>query len=119
MKPVTDVMREIRGGVFANECSDQLSELVQRCYESGRKGKITITLEVVPKPGSSNRMMTVKPSVKTTLPPRPDTDEASIFYAVRGDLVRDDPDQKKLAFKDEMAERRVANDETPVAVATA
>ena len=29
-------------------------------------------------------------------PPAPETDEASIFYASRGDLVRDDPEQRTL-----------------------
>lgn len=115
-KPITDVMREIRGGVFANEASAQFSELVARIQESGRKGSITITLDVTPS-GAHNRMMTVQPSIKLKMPAKPETMEPSIFFAVRGDLVRDDPDQKKLFPKDEMAERREASGASPSEVA--
>ncbi|MES2347012.1 MAG: hypothetical protein V4641_05510 [Pseudomonadota bacterium] len=96
-KLITQVLAELRGGVFANHASDELSKLVERIQESGKKGSITITLEVTPH-GKNNREMHVLPKLGIKAPPAPDTTEAGIFYAVRGDLVRDDPDQAKLPF---------------------
>lgn len=96
-KLVTQVLAELRGGVFANHASDELSKLVERIQESGKKGSLTITLEISPH-GKNNREMHVLPKLGIKAPPAPDTTEAGIFYAVRGDLVRDDPDQAKLPF---------------------
>lgn len=94
-KLITQVLAEIRGGVFVNEASKELGELVERIRDSGKKGAITITLEIAPS-GKDNRIMTVKPKLALKKPAAPETDEASIFYAQRGDLVRDDPEQRKL-----------------------
>lgn len=96
-KLITQVLAELRGGVFANHASDELSKLVERIQESGKKGSITITLEVSPH-GKNNREMHVLPKLGIKAPPAPDTTEAGIFFAVRGDLVRDDPDQKQIPF---------------------
>lgn len=96
-KLITQVLAEIRGGVFVNEASKELSELVERIRDSGKKGSITLTLEIAPS-GKDNRIMTVKPKLAMKKPPAPETDEASIFYASRGDLVRDDPVQRTLPY---------------------
>lgn len=94
-KLITQVLAEIRGGVFVNEASKELGELVERIRDSGKKGSITLTLEIAPS-GKDNRIMTVKPKLGVKKPAAPETDEASIFYANRGDLVRDDPEQRTL-----------------------
>ena len=96
-KLITQVLGEIRGGVFARAASDELSALVERIQETGQKGAITLTLTIEPH-GQSNREMHVTPKLTVKKPPAADTQEAGIFYAVRGDLVRDDPDQERLPF---------------------
>lgn len=96
-KLVTQVLNEIRGGVFVNAASKELGELVERIQEAGKGGSLTITLKITPH-GKNNREMHVTPSLKVSAPPSPDTTEAGIFYAKDGDLVRDDPDQTKLPF---------------------
>lgn len=96
-KLITQVLGEIRGGVFARAASDELSSLVERIQETGQKGSITITLNIEPH-GKTNREMHVTPKIAVKKPAAPDTQEAGIFYVVRGDLVRDDPDQEKLPF---------------------
>jgi hypothetical protein len=106
-KPITNVLGEIRGGVFANEVSAQLSELVERIQESGKKGKLQITLELIPS-GSGNRIMTVKPTCAVKMPPKPETDEAQVFFVQRGDLLRQDPNQGKLDIDAAREEREVA-----------
>lgn len=97
-KLITQVIGEIRGGVFVNNASKELSELVERCQLSGLKGKITVELEITPS-GTGNRIMTVTPKLTVKKPPMPETQDAATFFAVRGDLVRDDPDQKTLGLR--------------------
>lgn len=97
-KLITQVFAEIRGGVFVNEASKELSALVERCQLSGRKGKITVELEIAPS-GKDNRIMTVTPKLSVKRPPMPETQDAATFFAVRGDLVRDDPDHKTLGLR--------------------
>lgn len=97
-KLITQVIGEIRGGVFVNHASKELSELVERCQLAGMKGKITIELELVPS-GKENRIFTVNPKLSVKKPPMPETQDSATFFAVRGDLVRDDPDQGKLGIR--------------------
>lgn len=94
-KMITQVLNELRGGVFVNAASRELSEVVEAIQESGKAGSITITLTITPH-GKNNREMHVTPKLVAKKPAAPDTTEAGIFYALRGDLVRDDPDQAKL-----------------------
>lgn len=105
-KPLTEVIATIRGGVFNNAASAELKELVERVQESGKAGSITITLTLSPH-GKGNREIHVTPKLSTKKPASPDTQEPGIFYAVRGDLVRDDPDQQKLPL-DERREARAS-----------
>lgn len=112
-KLITQVLAELRGGVFANAASDELSKLVERIQESGKKGSIAITLEIVPH-GKNNREMHVMPKLAVKAPALPDTTEAGIFFAVRGDLVRDDPDQVQMPFGAKHV-TRVAGDQADAA----
>lgn len=111
-KLLTQILGEIRGGVFVNAASAELSELVERIQESGKKGSISITLEIAPH-GKNNREMHVTPKLTVKKPAAPDTTEAGIFYAVRGDLVRDDPEQRRLPGMEGKPE--LAKGDTPVA----
>jgi hypothetical protein len=43
-----------------------------------------------------NREVHVTSKIATVAPPAVDLSEPTIFYAVRGDLVRDDPDQRDM-----------------------
>lgn len=112
-KPITNILGDIRGGVFANEASDRLSELVERIQESGKKGKIQISLELIPS-GAGNRIITVKPTCVVKMPPKPETEEPAIFFAERGDLHRNDPNQKQLDL-DRKRDERDASSKTGIA----
>ena len=94
-KLITQVFGELQGGLFVKQASAELNELVDRVRETGKKGSISVTIEITPS-GKENRIMTVKPKLTVKKPPAPETDNASVFFAVRGDLVRDDPEQRQL-----------------------
>ena len=111
-KPVTDVIRDLRGGLFVANATEELAALVERIQDSGKKGSLTITLELTPS-GKGNRIMHVKPKLTVKMPPKPDTDEAAIFYVERGQLLRDDPNQTKLDLDKRREEKLSASGGSP------
>lgn len=119
-KLFTQVFGEIRGGVFVNNASAELSALVERCQISGLKGKFSVELTIEPS-GKDNRIMTITPKLTVKKPPMPETQDAATFFAVRGDLLRDDPEQRKLGLRaaDENGEAGIVGrhrDEGPISV---
>lgn len=46
IRPITDTLRHIGGGVFIDLASDKLSELVAAVDSSGKSGKIDLTITV-------------------------------------------------------------------------
>lgn len=94
-KHFTQTLAEIRGGLVEAELSEQLNALVERIQETGKAGTISLQLKISPH-GKGNREMHVQAKIATNMPAKPDMDEPSVFFAVRGDLVRDDPEQRSL-----------------------
>lgn len=92
---VTELIRTLRGGLVSRDATRQLEQLVNAVQDAGKKGTMTITLTVEPH-GKENREMHVSAKVKTVAPQSPDLNEKSIFFAVRGQLVRDDPQQTTM-----------------------
>lgn len=45
VRPITDTLRLLQGGVFLDQCSDMMAELVKGVDETGKAGKLTITLD--------------------------------------------------------------------------
>lgn len=46
IRPITDTLRHIGGGVFIDTASDKLAELVAAVDASGKAGKITLDVTV-------------------------------------------------------------------------
>ena len=95
-RPITDTLRHLRGGVFIDEASDALQELVRKVDETGKSGTVTIVLHV--KKITRNGAMEVTDKITTKLPTEvPLT--TLLFATVDGHLVTEDPHQKKLDLK--------------------
>lgn len=45
-KPLTDTLRMLQGGAFNAEAGDMLAKLVQAVDETGKAGKLTITIDI-------------------------------------------------------------------------
>lgn len=45
-RPITDTLRLLHGGLFLDTCSDLLAGVVRSVEETGKPGKLTITLDV-------------------------------------------------------------------------
>lgn len=93
-RPVTDILREINKGKFAEEVTDELAHLVPACRAAGASGEIVIKLKLKPGRSGSN-VVEVIPSY-TVKKPKAEV-PTEIFFATQGGaLVRDNPDQGKL-----------------------
>lgn len=96
VRPITDTIRHIGGGVFIDTASDKLAELVAAVDASGKAGRIDLTITV--KKATRGGAMIVNGKVKLTKPAE-EPMEAMLFATPEGNLVADDPRQQKLDLK--------------------
>ena len=92
-RPINDTLRHIGGGVFIDLASDKMAELVTAVDQSGKAGKLTLEIKV--KKATRGGAMIITGSLKLTKPAEPAL-EAMLFATPEGNLVADDPHQKKL-----------------------
>ncbi|MEY2686851.1 MAG: hypothetical protein RL375_1049 [Pseudomonadota bacterium] len=93
-RPITDTLRLLHGGLFLDTCSDLMAEVVRSVEDTGKAGKLTITLDVKKVSGA----ISVLAKATNKAPERaPDPD---LFYAtVEGNLSIDNPRQTKLDLR--------------------
>ena len=88
------VLAQINHGALADEAAAQLAGLVQEVSHIGRKGVLTIKIEVAPFTGGGD---TVRLSGKTTVtPPSRDPHAGVFFFDEDGGLSRNDPRMNTL-----------------------
>jgi hypothetical protein len=93
-KPITDTLRLLQGGVFLDQCSDLFTSIVRGVEDTGKTGKLTITLEVK----KVNAAVSVLAKVTDKTPEK--APDADLFYAtVEGNLSVDNPNQRKLDLR--------------------
>lgn len=104
MKPITDVLREVRRGVAVEHATRLLSEVVRAVDETGKAGSLTLVIKVKPDKGGGNgKGISVEVKAKK---PEPEIPEAIFFSDEDGDLHRNDPMQAEMFA--EAGERRAA-----------
>lgn len=94
------VLLDIGGGRLHARLSEQIAEITRAVSETGKKGLLTLKIEVkpLPKAGPHTLMVTGTSQAKT-----PESDEdspASVFFADGGNLTRNDPKQPTLPFRE-------------------
>lgn len=91
VRPFADFLREQSGGRTHEELTDALAEVVAAVRDTGKKGTLTLTINVTPLKNGGGAL-TVTDTVKKGVPVH--DRRASIFYATdSGSLTRDDPQQ--------------------------
>lgn len=95
-RPITDTLRHIGDGVFIDTASNQLAELVAAVDQSGKPGKIDLSISV--KKATRGGAMVLTGKVKLTKP-ADEPMEVMLFATPEGNLVADDPNQRKLDLK--------------------
>lgn len=92
-RPITETMHHIGNGFFINTASEKLADLVKKVNESGKSGKIdlTITIKKLVKSGA----MQITGKVKATMPTE-EPMETVLFATETGALTPENPHQQKL-----------------------
>ena len=98
IKPIHQTLALLQGGTFLDTCSELLAEAVRGVDETGKSGKLTITLDLKKSSGAvaiaakvTNKVPEVKP------------DEDLLWPTAEGNLVLDNPNQRKLDLRDATA----------------
>ncbi|GII84566.1 hypothetical protein Ssi03_25560 [Sphaerisporangium siamense] len=93
VRPFAAVLGELRHGAVLDQASVDLQALVAKVVDTGKKGKLVLTVEVGPMKGNPDALL-VNADVKTTAPVV--TNEAVFFPDRNGNLQRDDPRQAAI-----------------------
>lgn len=96
IRPITDTLRHIGGGVFIDTASDKLAELVAAVDSTGKAGSIDLKIKM--KKATRGGAMHITGTVKLNKPAE-EPMEAMLFATPDGNLVADDPHQQKLDLK--------------------
>ncbi len=102
MRPITDILREIRKGKAVDLASQRMAEIVQAVDETNKPGELTITIKVKPEKGGGSQKV-IQVAVKAKIPEM-DLPEGVFFSDEDGDLHRTDPAQSDI-FADNRAAR--------------
>lgn len=95
VRPITDVLWEIYKGDFVEEASNALAEVIRAVRQTGKKGALSIKLEVS-KSDADEIAIEVVPQLGTKAP-APTKPKAIFMADDRGSLTRDDPRQQRIA----------------------
>ena len=95
-KPITDTMHHIGSGFFISAASDKFQELVKKVNETGKSGKIDLTINI--KKTAKNGAMHITGKCKATMPAE-EPMETLLFATEDGVLTPDNPHQAKLDLK--------------------
>lgn len=96
IRPITDTLRQLRHGVFLDEASEALANVVKGVQETGKAGKLTIEINV--KKATRGGAMILLDKIKATVPQDAPA-ETMLFATPEGNLQADDPNQRKLDLK--------------------
>ena len=84
IRPITDTLRHIGGGIFIDMASDKMNELVTAVDSSGKSGKLT--LEVSVKKATRGGAMHITGKIRLTKPAE-DAMEAMLFAPTLKDAL--------------------------------
>jgi hypothetical protein len=97
MSSVLDVMSMIRGGTALEYANRELRAVIMAVKATGLKGKITITINVIPDKNDET-VVKFKPKVVPMIPMK-EFAEGYAFVAPNGDVSREDPRQHELELE--------------------
>lgn len=94
-RPITDTLRLLDEGAFLDRCSTMLSKLVCGVEETGKAGKLQITLSLK---RSAKGALLITPDV-TTKVPEPKLEPTMLWATAEGNLTESNPKQQKLDLR--------------------
>jgi len=97
--PFSQQISHLSKGTLDAELTATLTDLVKAINDHGKKGSITLTLNLKPEVQNGEvKMISIKPDVKVSSP-QPQRLSSIMFPTYDGDLLRNDPDQAQLDLK--------------------
>jgi len=98
VRPITDTLRKLQGGIFIDQCSDLLAGIVKAVDETGKAGKLSITIDVK-KTGATGSVL-AKVTDKTPEKTPEKTPDPDMFWpTVEGNLSEHNPNQRNLDLR--------------------
>lgn len=91
---ITTTIAEIRRGALNQEAAEEMAKVIQAVRETGKAGKLTITIDVKPL-ANHEGAVTVRGKATGTLP-RVDSKDEVFFTTDGGELTRNHPKQDEL-----------------------
>jgi len=101
VRPFAAVLADLAAGKVHARLTEQLADLTAAVSTTGKKGTLTIQLEVKPvKTGQTNGPLQVTAKSVCKAPEGEDAAPVTIFFADEtGNLTRDDPNQPQLPLR--------------------
>lgn len=97
VRPFAATLQDINNGQFADQLADDVQALVNGVRLQGRKGSLTVKLEISPRKGNVNALNLVgRRDLKL---PQEEPVESVFFADDTGNLHRDDPRQMALPLR--------------------
>lgn len=90
-RPITDTLRMLQGGAFAEDAGQKLADIVKGVDETGKAGRLTITIDV--KKAGAAVSVRAKATDKT---PEEQADDDLFWPTVDGNLSLQNPNQRSL-----------------------
>lgn len=91
-RPILETLHHLEGGTFLAEAADKLAEIVLAVDQTGKPGKLTLTIDVRK---AMHTALALKGKIAVKLPPEAPI-EALMFPTPDGNLLTEDPRQGKL-----------------------
>ncbi len=91
---ITDTLGQLRGGYALHEAGKRLDECVRAVRATGKKGTITLTIDIIPDK-TDDRIIKMLPTVKAKIPEK-GFSEGIFFVGPDGRLTKEDPAQLEL-----------------------
>lgn len=97
--PFSEQLKHLAKGTLDAELTETLAELVRDINLHGKKGSLTLKLDLKPEvAGGEVRVIAILPSVSVTVP-QPQRIASHLWPTFDGDLLRQDPDQPELDLR--------------------
>lgn len=96
VRPFAAVLQDIEHGTLADQLAIDVQQLVKAVRDLGRKGTLTLKVEVAPRKGGNALNVTARRDLKL---PQEEPVESVFFTDKSGNLLRDDPRQMALPLR--------------------
>ena len=88
------ILLDLARGRTVGELSTELHGLIRKCQDTGKKGILTLTLELIPVPGDTKQLV-MRDQIKVKAPEH-DRAPTNFYLDKNGRPQKDDPEQASL-----------------------